>query len=303
MASVSQLGFLDFEVSDLPRWRSFATEVLGLVITGEGDDGALHLTHDRRPSRIVLRQGPADDLAAVGWEVTDHDALEALLAGLGAAGVAWQESDVAHARRRRAERVVRLADPSGVPLELHVGCERMDAAPETPLVPGGFVAEELGLGHVVLTATDRQASERFYFDQLGLRLSDHIICELYGHDVNLTFLHANPRHHSVALGGPLPKRLHHFMLEARRLDDVGVILDRVAAAGLPIANVLGRHPNDQMVSFYAVSPSGFQFEIGWSGRLIDDATWRPQVYDRVSDWGHTPPAVLAPRKRRDRSAR
>ena len=301
MASVSQLGFLEFEVSDLPRWRAFAVDVLGLAITGEGTDGSVLLSHDGHRIRLVLRQGPADDLHAVGWEVADHGTLEALVHRLGEAGVATRQGTASHARARHAEGVVHLVDPSGVPLELVVGCERMAAPAATPGVPGGFVGDELGLGHVVLTATDRAASERFYFDLLGMKLSDHIICELFGYDVNLTFLHVNPRHHSMALGGALPKRLHHFMLEARELDSVGLILDRVLRAGLPVANLLGRHPNDQMVSFYALSPSGFQFEIGWSGRLIDDASWDPQVYDRISDWGHTPPAVVAPRKKRDRS--
>ena len=34
---------------------------------------------------------------------------------------------------------------------------------------------------------------------------------------------------------------------------------------------LGRHPNDRMFSFYAKTPSGFQFEFGWGGREVDDA--------------------------------
>jgi hypothetical protein len=57
-------------------------------------------------------------------------------------------------------------------------------------------------------------------------------------------------------------------------------------------NTLGRHPNDEMFSFYGFTPSGFQFEFGWGGRLIDDADWTPKTYDRISDWGHHPPGVV-----------
>ncbi len=32
-----------------------------------------------------------------------------------------------------------------------------------------------------------------------------------------------------------------------------------------IMHTLGRHPNDRMFSFYARTPSGFQFEVGWGG--------------------------------------
>jgi hypothetical protein len=47
-----------------------------------------------------------------------------------------------------------------------------------------------------------------------------------------------------------------------------------------------------MLSFYAMTPSGFQFEYGWGARLVDDATWTPEVHDRISEWGHHPPALL-----------
>ena len=60
---------------------------------------------------------------------------------------------------------------------------------------------------------------------------------------------------------------------------------------------LGRHPNDGMCSFYAKTPSGFQFELGWGGREVDDATWAPTTYDHISEWGHHPPSSLAPAER------
>jgi hypothetical protein len=57
-----------------------------------------------------------------------------------------------------------------------------------------------------------------------------------------------------------------------------------------------------MFSFYAKTPSGFQFELGWGGREVDDATWEPTTYDRISEWGHHPPEALAPRRpRQERS--
>ncbi len=116
--------------------------------------------------------------------------------------------------------------------------------------------------------------------------------ELYGFPVDLAFFHVNPRHHSLAFGGPQRKRLHHFMIEASSMDEVGLCYDRAIRAGVRIMQTLGRHPNDRMFSFYARTPSGFQFEFGWGGRTIDDATWTPTTYDRVSEWGHHPPQVI-----------
>jgi biphenyl-2,3-diol 1,2-dioxygenase len=104
--------------------------------------------------------------------------------------------------------------------------------------------------------------------------------------LELEFYHCNPRHHTLALAPvPTPKRLHHFMLQAATLDDVGFALDRVAAAKVPLTNTLGKHTNDHMVSFYARTPSGFEVEYGWGAREVGP-TWRVAHHDRVSIWGH-----------------
>ena len=49
---------------------------------------------------------------------------------------------------------------------------------------------------------------------------------------------------------------------------------------------LGKHTNDQMVSFYVKSPAGFDIEFGWGGIPVDDATWRIGHFDKISVWGH-----------------
>ncbi len=156
----------------------------------------------------------------------------------------------------------------------------------------GFVTGELGLGHVAISTHDKAETLAFYRDVLGFALSDHIVCEYYGYPVDMVFLHTNPRHHTLAFGGRHSKRLHHFLIEASDFDEVGRAYDRALASGVTIMNTLGRHPNDHMFSFYGFTPSGFQFEFGWGGRLVDDATWAPTTYDRISDWGHHPPAAL-----------
>ncbi len=288
-----RLGYLGFEVRDLPAWEAFATDVLGLGVSGRGDDGSLGLRMDAQRQRFVLSEGPSDDLAFVGWEAPDDRTLDALVARLGGAGVAVTATRPEEAAARRVRRLCRLLDPAGIPLELFVGPEVPAEAFQSPHVRSGFVTGELGLGHLVLSAPDRDASLRFYQDLLGFRLSDRIVCEIYGYPVDIVFLHANRRHHSLALGDRQKKRLHHFMLEVGSMDDVGLACDRAVRKGVRLMQTLGKHPNDQMFSFYARTPSGFQFEFGWGGRKVDDASWQPTTYDHISEWGHHPPQFLA----------
>jgi hypothetical protein len=104
-------------------------------------------------------------------------------------------------------------------------------------------------------------------------------------------LRATPRHHTVAFAQapvPFPRRLHHIMIEANELDDVGASYERALAAGAPIANHLGRHSNDKMFSYYGVTPLGFFVEVGQGGLEVDDANWQIEHFDHFHSWGHRP---------------
>jgi len=295
MTAVSQLGYLGFEVSDLDAWEGFAGSILGLGVVDRHDDGfALRL--DSHAQRVLVERGEADDLSLIGWQLNDGDAFEAMVQRLLEAGVEVAVASDDLARKRRVGRLASLHDPSGIPTELYCEPEVAEASFCSDLVPGGFVAENHGVGHVVIRADSVANSEAFYCDLLGLRLSDRIQCETYGIAVDLRFYHANGRHHSLAFGAPAPdKRIHHFMLQMQQVDQVGLAYDRVLRARLPVAQTLGRHPNDRMLSFYAHTPSGFQFEVGWGAIEVDDGSWETATYDRISDWGHHPPALIGRR--------
>jgi 3,4-dihydroxy-9,10-secoandrosta-1,3,5(10)-triene-9,17-dione 4,5-dioxygenase len=103
----------------------------------------------------------------------------------------------------------------------------------------------------------------------------------------LRFLGCNPRHHSLALVAmPAPAKCVHVMLEVDGLDGVGRALERVRKHGARLSATLGRHMNDEMVSFYVRSPSGFDVEYGCAGLQVDDRTWVARESTAVSSWGH-----------------
>lgn len=295
--SVAQLGYLGFEVRDVNAWRRFTLEVLGLMPGALGDDHGFTARNDGYAQRLIVTEGSADDLSVIGWLCKDDAALLTTVERLRAAGTDVTEGSAEMCAQRRVARLVCFADPAGIPSELCVGLQRATEPFHSDVVRGGFVAEDAGLGHLVISANSQAESRKFYEQVLGFRLSDHIRCEIHGFKVDIAFFHTNPRHHTVAFGDQQRKRLHHFMVEARSMDDVGLAFDRTLRAGLPIMQTLGRHPNDRMFSFYAQTPSRFQFEFGWGGREVDDATWQPGEYDQISEWGHHPPQFLLPQKK------
>jgi len=293
---VTQLGYLGLEVSDFGRWTSFATEVLGLAANGTDPDGTVFLRVDENHHRLALRPGPADDLAYAGWEVKDEAALRAVVQRLERQGsaVAWATPPEAAARRVMG--LARVQDPDGVTVELCWGAlVQAERSFVSPRVSGGFEAGSLGAGHFVLSVADYDASLRFYRDGLGLLISDYIELDMGGAGTaQVAFLHCGPRHHSLAFAQfPAAKRMHHFMLQLRELDDVGATYDLCVDRGVPITSTMGRHTNDRMTSFYVQTPSGFQVEVGHGGRLIDDAHWEVKHHRSPSIWGHRSPDARA----------
>lgn len=281
---ITQLGYVGFAVTDLAGWEAMATKVVGLPVSSRGDDGTLYLRMDEYHHRIIVHPGEADDIAYIGWQVPGPSELEALHGRLRDAGVETRRGTAEELAVRKVRGLVRFEDPAGYATEIFYG--PLDRSHE-PFVASrrmvGFKASQLGLGHVVLRVSDRDACERFYIDVLGLKLSD------YGSG-KLVFIHCNARHHSIALAPadqiPGPRRIVHIMLEALSLDDLGTAMDLCEQHGVPVLEPLGKHTNDFTVSFYLETPSKFGLEFGFDGREIDDATWEVRHYDKRSVWGH-----------------
>jgi hypothetical protein len=42
------------------------------------------------------------------------------------------------------------------------------------------------------------------------------------------------------------------------------------------------------LSYYSLTPSGFEWEVGWNPIVVDEATWKPTTHQGISIWGHTP---------------
>jgi 2,3-dihydroxybiphenyl 1,2-dioxygenase len=292
MANVTQLGYLGLSVSDINAWEHFATHTLGLQIAERETDGTLLLRLDEYHHRFLVHPTGKDDVVYIGWEVTDEHALHEMAEQLKATGLEVQRGTPDDAQARRVVDLIKFKDPSGIPSEIFYGPLMTFNAPfQSPRPISGFVAGTQGLGHMVIVMDDFDQSLHFYRDVLGMRISDFVQVERPpGHKLRLAFFHCNPRHHTIAfyaMSNP-PKRLNHFMLQTQSLDDVGATFYLCQDQGIPISRGLGRHTNDHMMSFYLRSPSGFEVEYGWGGRVVDDNTWQVQLHTSGSMWGHRP---------------
>lgn len=277
------LGYIEIGVRDVQAWHTYG-ELLGAMVVAH-DDGGLRLRIDERPYRVLISEG-SDALVAAGWELADAAALERAASELAVAGVATHGVSDAECARRQVRGLLRTTDPAGFQLELFHGAIHDRQRFVSPTGVSGFVTGPLGLGHIVIGTPSLRESLAFYTEVLGFRVSDY----WQPGDDDVVFLRCNRRHHSLALVPAAKPTLYHFMFEAQTLDDVGYALDRHVDAGVPISMSLGKHTNDQMVSFYGRSPSGFDVEFGCGGLLVDDASWTVTQISQPSYWGHRAPA-------------
>jgi 2,3-dihydroxybiphenyl 1,2-dioxygenase len=280
--SIEGLGYVGVRAKSLEDWSNFGTRFLGMQLVDKSAK-SLALRMDDRKQRVVVSEDGDEGVGFFGWEVPDATALDAMAARLEKAGVQVARGTRALAQERRVKDLIVFNDPLGNRVEIFHGAETTSE----PFKPGrsisGFRTGPLGMGHAVLHVKNINDAVPFYRDVLGFKLSDYMT-----RPFNAYFFHANPRHHSIAFIETGRSATHHLMVEVFSLDDVGQCYDLALTDPDKLIGVtLGRHINDEVTSFYSNSPSGFMFEYGWGGRVLDVERWQPEeVTWGPSLWGH-----------------
>jgi 3,4-dihydroxy-9,10-secoandrosta-1,3,5(10)-triene-9,17-dione 4,5-dioxygenase len=289
---IKSLGYVRVDTTDLEAWRTFGTKVMGMVEGRGPSPDTIYFRIDEVSARIVVQPSEHDRLSCMGWEVADHKALSSAVDHLKLHGVEIEEATAEELAERRVEGMIRFVDPFENVFELFHGATYESRPLVTPYA-NTFVTGEQGMGHIVVPVSDDVKALEFYTDVLGFRLRDSMrmpgefVGKEAGSTVWLRFLGCNPRHHSLAfLPMPNPAKCVHIMVEVDKLDDVGRALERQRKHNVPLSATLGRHMNDQMVSFYMKSPSGFDVEYGTEGLQVDDSKWVARESTAVSYWGH-----------------
>lgn len=290
-ACVSTLGYVGFGVQDIQKWQAYATEVLGLMIASQ-DPERITFKMDAHPFRLCVEKSTEDKLAYAGWELANQRDYEAVIESLERANAKVAPGDEAGARARCVARYAAATDPSGNPFEIYFGRTNLADNFQSPAGVKRFVTNGMGMGHLVIPAQDIEKTHDFYTKILGFLDSDDLTLpppQDNAPDQRLVFMHAaNPRHHSLALYNyPVPSGIVHLMFEVPDVDHVGACLDRANAAQVPLMSTLGRHYNDQMLSFYMFAPGGIGIEYGCEGLQIDPDRFVPTLSTQADIWGHS----------------
>ncbi len=282
---VRSLGYLRLISTDLDAWKVFAADFVGMMPVESAQnniDGSLSFRIDHYPARLVIEPGDENKMTAMGWEVLNGSDLEKVVASVANTGITVEAGTKEECLARRVTGFAGFADPAGNLVELFYGPVLDHVPARTPNV-SAFVTGDMGMGHVIVSAENAKETLDFYVNVVGF-VERNTMGRTW-------FLGCNPRHHSFGIASRRgPGSLLHLMVEMATLDDVGLALDRAETYGVPMMNTLGKHTNDQMVSFYVYSPERYAIECGWNGLRVDSEQPTYEI-TKGAFWGHkfTPP--------------
>jgi len=278
---VHSLGYVRIESPQVDRWRTFGADVLGLMLVDGPEEDGLHFRIDQYPPRLVVLPGSSHGIQAIGLEVRDRRELDTLVAAVEAAGLAVCPGSPEECAARQVTGFAKFVDPGGAPVELFYG-PILDHVPVRTPYGNNFVTGPGGMGHVVYGSPNGREAADFYLDVLGF-LERNTMSTPLG---TMWFMSPNERHHSLGiLHSEMPFQLFHVFFEVGSIDDLGLALDRIRQASVPLQQTLGRHTNDRMISFYVYSPDFSAVELGWGGPLAqpEEPTY---AITQGAFWGH-----------------
>ena len=266
---------------DLSDWTASPPNWLGMQMIERGNTTRAFRMDDRS-QRLVVDRSLAEGERYFGFEVADAAALQSLASRLDAAGVAVRNEPKSLADQRFVKDLISFDDPGGNHLEAFHGA----AIASEPFRPGrsisGFRTGALGMGHVVFHVKNIDDLLGFYKDVLGFGVSDYITTPFRAYS-----MHANPRHHSVALietGSRICTTLwsscFRWTTSARVTTSPSASLKRSPPHSAATRTM--RSPR-----YYLRSPGGFMLEYGWGGKEVTPGNWTPsEVTVGPSLWGH-----------------
>lgn len=151
------------------------------------------------------------------------------------------------------------------------------------------------LGHVVIGSTDQAASQRFFIEGIGLKVSD----EVSGVAV---FMRCSTDHHNILVQSAPVNFVHHTSWEVDDVDDIGRGAMQMLE-GNPERHVwgMGRHVVGSNFFWYLRDPAGnFCEYYSDLDCIVEDALWKPEVWDGTRadsfmSWGPPmPPSFIEP---------
>jgi catechol 2,3-dioxygenase len=257
--------------------QRFFTDVLSLQVVGQqGQSVYLRGYGDYERSTLTLTEAPAAGLGHAAFRCASLAALDRRVQQLGDAG-RWVDGETGHGP------AYQFRGPDGHLFELFYETTRFaPSASERPylknqpqrLPHGGARARQLD--HLNLLSSDVLRDRSFFQEQLGFRLSEHIVMD-NGRETG-AWLRVTSKSYDLVFTQDATSargRLHHLAYRLDNREDVLRAADLYTEHGIPIENGPGKHPIGQTFFVYVYEPGGNRVELCAGGYQIFAPDWQP----------------------------
>ncbi len=297
---VEDLAWLEFEKPDLDAAERFAHD-FGFT-TAHRDDAELHLRGTLSGSPcVIIRKGRTSRFVGPAFRASSREDLARLAR---ANGVSVRDRSGAGGGA-----VVRLYDPSGIPVRVVAGAEELPELPrQAPLMlnfgrvprvnatqrPAREPARIERLGHVVLETPSFERALDWYLENLGLIVSDFLYFPgQRERGPTMAFMRcdrgATPAdHHTLAMHLGPGRRYVHSAYQVADLDALAAGGEFLKERGYTRAWGVGRHIQGSQIFDYWRDPDSVMVEHFADGDMFDntvEAGWAQMSASGLAQWG------------------
>jgi catechol 2,3-dioxygenase-like lactoylglutathione lyase family enzyme len=175
-----------------------------------------------------------------------------------------------------------------VPATPYNGPGRLDRpGTRAPALSRTYPVRPLALGHVVIGTVEQEATQWFFTDGIGFKVSDVV-------PGRAAFLRCSTDHHNLLVQQAPIDFLHHTSWQVSDVDDVGRGATSMLAEH-PERHVwgLGRHHIGSNFFWYLKDPAGnFSEYYSDMDAIVEDQLWTPRSFEGARSlyaWGPPPP--------------
>ena len=287
--NIIRFSHAEFAVRDIKSSLQFYSDVLGLVVSNDDGQGRVYLRamEERCHHCIALTESDSPGCTALGFKVFDNSDLTKIESYCSRKNLPceWIE-------RPFIDRVLRVRDPWGIPLEFHAKMEVLPTIHQQYRLYHGV--KPLRIDHVNLFSPDVDSQARFYND-IGFRITEYTEDSETGR-MWAAWLQRKGNVHDLAFTNGLGPRLHHIAFWVMSPLNIIDLLDTMSTSGY-LANIErgpGRHGISNAFFLYIRDPDNHRIELYCSDYQTIDPDHKPIKWDlndptRQTLWGTPAP--------------
>jgi 2,3-dihydroxy-p-cumate/2,3-dihydroxybenzoate 3,4-dioxygenase len=279
-----KLGYVALNVTDVDRSTAFYTQMVGLDLSERVAGGPAFLRCGSDHHHVILYAAARPGVKRVAFELESRAELDRAREHLAGLGLAVHEVGADERAALRQGDGLRFAEPhSGLTIEFYTRMLQM-ASPFAQRL-----TKIVRLGHVVLSVDRFDEMASYLTSNLGFAISDFV-------EGRFAFMRCqpNPLHHTFAIGKSIEgNHLNHLNFMVSDIDDIGVAMNRLVKAEVPIVFGPGRHKPSGSIFLYFLDPDAMTVEYSFGMEEFPEHGARePRMLEAsplaLDTWGSVP---------------